>query len=218
MKHSVIFVVVIMWLGGTAEAQYRPVPTDGPSKQCLSDEIKQRIAKSKEARQTQTGEVEEPFDPDYLVGQWELEWVAPDSPLASAGDVLGTLTLRYVEGCMYEGTFTGKTADGAYTSTVTIVFDPSVRYMVWTEQDSRGISVLRPGRVGGDLGGYYTHFWEQPVFTYKGRTVRLRGTTFFQSPVLFRVRSQISVDGEPYVNFGAADFRKTTAPPEIGRK
>jgi hypothetical protein len=218
MKQSITLIVLTAWLGGgIAEAQYRQASADGPTAQCLSNEIKQRIEKNKEAHRSKDGEVEEPFDPDYLVGDWGLEWVTPDSPMSSAGDVTGMLALHYVEACLYEGAFTGKTPDGAFTSTVRIMFDPAARYMVWEEKDSRGIDVLRVGRVGGDLGGYYTHFWDQPVFGINGHKVRLRGTTFFQSPVLFVVRAQISVDDEPYVNFGTANFRKTSATP-IGGK
>ena len=55
--------------------------------------------------------------------------------------------------------------------------------------------MLRAGRIGGDLGGFYTIHYETAPFEANGRQVRLRMTTRLVSPVNHRVESRISVDG-----------------------
>ena len=195
-----------------AEAQYGSGPAGGPSPQCLSNELKETIRKKVEsARKTTVGEKEDPLDPDYFVGTWKMEWVSADSPFGSAGDVTGTLTIRHVEGCYYEGALDAVSPDGPYKSALRIIYNMEHRFLVWIEDDGRGFEMIRVGPVGGDLSGYYTHFWEQPVIQVKGMSVRLRGTTFVQTPTTFLVRRQISVDGDPYMNFGTVSFFRQAA-------
>ena len=98
--------------------------------------------------------------------------------------------------------------DGAFTVKTLTVYDRTATYMVRQEQDSRGFQVLKAGAVGGDSGGYVSHHWEAPPFTYKGRKVRLKGTTFLASPDNHRLRMQISVDGGAFVNYGTLWWRR----------
>lgn len=220
MKNWLTGIAVLCVLVATAvpaRAQLGVHPAGGPALQCLSDELKETIRKKKEsARRTVDGEQEDPFDPDYFLGVWKMEWVAPDSPLGSAGEVTATLTVKHVEGCYYQGDLEAKAPDGAYRSNIQLVYDLERRYLVWIENDSRGRTMIRVGPVGGDLGGYYTHFWEQPVITVAGASVRLRGTTFVQSPSMFQIRSQISTKTDPYMNFGTVTFLKDL-PPSSGK-
>ena len=67
--------------------------------------------------------------------------------------------------------------------------------------------------MAGDLGGYFTHHWEVPAFNYKGKVVRLSGTTFFSSPTTFRYRPRISIDGGEFVNYGNPWFTREGGPP-----
>jgi hypothetical protein len=90
-------------------------------------------------------------------------------------------------------------------------YDRRELYMVRIEQDSRGFQLVKIGRVGGDAGGYFTHHWEAPPFTHDGRRVHLRGQTFLASPVNYRLRMQLSVDGGPFVNFGTVWWRRDEA-------
>jgi hypothetical protein len=151
---------------------------------------------------------QELLDPDYFVGVWEVDWVAPESPFGGEGDVTGTLNVKHVQGCYYEGTFNLKGPDGPYTSTLQLTYDVNRRYLVWVESDSRGFRHIRMGPVGGDPGGYYTYFWEQPLMSVKETNVHLRGSLDVRSPGMFLLRQQISVGDEPFVNFGTATFTK----------
>jgi hypothetical protein len=135
-----------------AQAQYGSGPAGGTSPQCLSNELKETIRKKVEsARKTTVGEKEDPLDPDYFVGTWKMEWVATDSPLGSSGDVTGTLTIRHVEGCYYEGALQAMGPDGPYTSTLRILYNLEHRFLAWIEDDSRGFEMVQVGPVGGDL-------------------------------------------------------------------
>jgi hypothetical protein len=85
--------------------------------------------------------------------------------------------------------------------------------LVRLEQDSRGFQLLKTGPVGGDSGGYFTHHWEAPAVTYKGKKVRLTGSTFIASPVNHRLRMQIAVDDQPSGSYGATWWRRQESAP-----
>lgn len=171
--------------------------------QCLSnDELNVNKTLKALTRPTTKSDPNWIFDPDYLLGTWTFEWDMPETPISSGGTTKGTYRFKRIEDCYYEGTLDATGPDGHYTAAVTIVYDPTLKYLVWLENDSRGFSMLRTGPIAGDLGGYFTHHWDAPAFTYKGKVVRLSGTTFFSSPKTFRYRPRISVDGEPYENYG----------------
>lgn len=193
-----------------AEAQYvATFNSDRPTAECLTAEQKQFIAETrKQTKRAGPSNQEELLDPDYFVGAWQVEWVAPESPLGPEGDVTGTLNIEHVQGCYYEGTFDLKGPDGAYTAALQLTYDVNRKYLVWVESDSRGFRHIRMGPVGGDPGGYYTYFWEEPVMKVKDINVALRGTLDTRSPVMFLLRQQISVGGAPFDNFGTVTFTK----------
>ena len=91
-------------------------------------------------RTTLNNDAPSPFNPDYLVGRWTFEYDMPESALGPAGQVSGTETVRHVDGCLYEGATQAKGPAGAFTIKSTIVYDPSARYLVVLERDSRGSS------------------------------------------------------------------------------
>jgi len=186
--------------------------------QCLSD-AELKINKDLKAlnRPTIGADPSWIFDPDYLLGQRTFEWDVPETPLGSGGKITGAYTFKRIEDCFYEGTIDAKSPDGPYQGKVLIVYSPEYRYMTWLETDSRGISMLKAGRVAGDLGGYFTHHWDVPAFTHKGKVVRLAGTYFFSSPTSFRFRPRISIDGDEYTNYGNPWFireDRTPTPPK----
>lgn len=84
-----------------------------------------------------------------------------------------------------------------------------VRYVVY----DAGFSLLQYGNVGGDLGGYYSHFWETPSFEYNDKTFALTGRSYYVSPAAYRVNQQISVDGQEFFNFGVLWMTKNTETP-----
>lgn len=148
------------------------------------------------------------FDPHYLVGRWTIEGALPESPLAPAGEVAGVESVRHVDGCTFESLTQAKAGGVSFTAKTVMVYDRRATYLVRVEQDSRGFQLVKIGPVGGDSGGYFSHHWEAPPFSYQGKQVRLRGTTLFSSPENFRLRMQISTDGRPFVNYGTVWWRR----------
>jgi hypothetical protein len=216
MNQSVVILVIlaaafaVVAAVESSGAQYvATFSSDRPTAECLTAEQKQFIAETrKQTKRAGPSNQEELLDPDYFVGAWQVEWVAPESPLGREGDVTGTLNIKHVQGCYYEGTFDLKGPDGAYTAALQLTYDVNRKYLVWVESDSRGFRHIRMGPVGGDPGGYYTYFWEEPVMKVKDINVALRGTLDTRSPVMFLLRQQISVGGAPFDNFGTVTFTK----------
>ena len=143
-----------------------------------------------------------PFNPHYFVGTWEIEGVLPESPMGEAGAFLGTETIRHVNRCTYESTIEATVADEPVTILSRLIYDRRARYLVRMEDDSRGFQLVKVGVVSGDSGGYSSHYWEAPAVTLQGSEVRLKGRTYIRSPGAYRVRMQMSVDDEPFTNFG----------------
>jgi hypothetical protein len=217
MRKQGSFVVVFFVLGlaSSAFAQVEPGQVKSrKANQCLSDE-ELKINKDLKALNRPTIKTDPNwiFDPDYLIGKWTFDWDVPETPISSGGKATGSYTFKRIEDCYYEGAIQANGPDGPYTGKVLVMYSPEVKYMTWLETDSRGLSVLRFGRVAGDLGGYFTHHWEVPAFTYKGKVVRLSGTTFFSSPTSFRYRPRISLDGGEFVNYGNPWFTREGPPP-----
>lgn len=148
------------------------------------------------------------FNPSYLIGKWNVDGVVPESPLGPAGDMSGVDTVRHLRDCTYESTLLVKGLGAPFTVKSLIVFDRQAGYMVKLEQDSRGFQILQTGPMGGDAGGYFSHHWQSPEFTYKAKRVRLQGTSFFASPENYRVRMQIAVDDQPFVAYGTLWWRR----------
>jgi hypothetical protein len=196
--------------GASSLAQHSGAPSGAPRKQCLGDAELQVLAKLKAlTRPTSPDDPVPPFNPDYFVGAWTMEYDAPDSPLAPEGMHTGTLTVRHVDGCYYEGELAAKGPKGvAYTQKIQIMYDAGAKYLTWIETDSRGYTLFKPGTIGADSGGYFTHYFETQGFKVGGQEIHLKGSTFLASPSNFRIRRSISSGGEPYMNLGEMWFRK----------
>ncbi len=147
------------------------------------------------------GDDSAPFDPHYFIGTWKIEGVLPESPLG-AGEFLGTETIRYRDGCTYESTTTGAIGDEPIEIESLLVYDRRAKYLVRIEEDSRGFQLVKTGPIGGDPGGYSSHHWEAPSIIRHGQRVRVRGRTYMTSPSAFRIRRQVSIDDERFVNSG----------------
>jgi len=196
----------------TARAQHSGAPTGAPRVQCLSDADLEVIAQLKAlTRPTRPTDPVPPFNPDYFVGTWAMEYEAPDTPLAAEGMHTGTLTFKHVDGCYYEGELTAKDPKGAtYTTKIQMMYDPAGKYLTWIETDSRGYTLLKPGTIGADSGAYFTHYFETQAFkpSRTGPVLHVKGSTFIASPSNFRIRRSISIGGDPYMNIGEMWFRK----------
>jgi hypothetical protein len=230
MVKAATALVVIVVFGGTARVQSpekaaaeppvrltageTPVPGECLTKEEL-DLIKGLQALKRPTRGAEYADHDDqpPFNPQYFVGRWRIEGVLPDSPLGPAGDFTGFETVRHVDGCTYESTTQAKLSGTSYTVKSQIVYDRKAKYLVRLEQDSRGFQLLKTGPVGGDSGGYFTHYWEAPAITYKGKKLRLSGATFLASPVNHRLRMQLAVDDQPAVSYGTTWFRRDAEKP-----
>lgn len=145
----------------------------------------------------------------YFVGKWTFEWDVPDSPLGSSGTITGTEIVKpVIDGRFFESEYQGTGPDGPFSGRANMIYLRDYKTVIRQETDSRGFAVLKAGPVGGDLGGYYTIYYESSPFTHNGRVLRLRTTTVLLSPVHYRVRAQLSADGGPFTNFGNPWFRK----------
>jgi hypothetical protein len=189
-----------------------PGETPVPGKCVFKEDLDLIAARRALKRTTLNNDAEAPFDPDYLVGRWTFEYDIPESALGSGGRISGSETVQHAEGCLYEGTTQAKGPDGAFTVKSTMVYDPSAHYMVVLERDSRGFEVLKSGLIGGDSGGFYTHHRQAAPFTFKGKKVRLKGTTFMASPGNYRLRTEISEGDDPFVNLGTVWVRRQGTP------
>ena len=146
---------------------------------------------------------------EYFAGTWTFEWTVPDSPFGPGGTITGTETYPPgIDGRFFESRIEAEGPTGPFTVESTILYDPTGKYIARQETDSRGVTMLKGGAVRGDLGGYYTILFESAPFEYDGSTLRLRTTTMLLSPLNFRVRAQLSVDGGPFVSFGNPWWRK----------
>jgi hypothetical protein len=207
-----VALLALLAFAADARAQHSGAPTGAPRKQCLSDADLQVIARLKALnRPTSPDDPLPPFNPDYFVGTWAMEYDAPDTPLASEGMHAGTLAFKHVDGCYYEGELTAKDPKGAtYTTRIQLMYDAAGKYLTWIETDSRGYALFKPGTIGADLGGYFTHYFETQGFkaSKNGQELHVKGSTFIASPSNFRIRRSLSVGGDPYMNIGEMWFRK----------
>ena len=161
-------------------------------------------------RPTESGDEVPRFDYDaYFPGTWEFEWRTPESPLSSGGMVEGTETFSTSEdGRSYTSRIDAEGPDGPFTTESTIIYLREQRTFSRYERDTRGFEMLKVGRIGGDLGGFYTVHYETAPFITKGQEIRLRLTTRLVSPLNYKVEARISVDGGPFTNFGTGWWQK----------
>lgn len=158
----------------------------------------------------------EPTDPmpppnmDYFIGSWEFDWNVPESPLGPAGKIKGKETYKKLNATTYESVIEGDSPSGTIKGKATTVYNEKDKLVTRTETGLFGVtSMKKTGPIGGDLGGYYTIFWETEPIKKGGKTVKLKGKTLMLSPANYRLQVQISVDGGPYTNFGNPWFRKS---------
>ena len=157
----------------------------------------------------------DPSDPmpppnlDYFVGSWTFDWNVPESPLGPAGKFKGKETYKKTSDGVYESEVEGDGPQGTFKGRATTKYNEKERQVTRSETGLFDVPLVKTGPIGGDLGGYYTIFWETQPVKKNGKTIKLKGKTLMLSPANYRVQVQISVDGGPYTNFGNPWFRKT---------
>ncbi len=155
---------------------------------------------------TSSDDMAQPFDPRYLLGVWEVEWTPPDDVgLFPPGPLTGIERVTHIDSRFLKVEVYLQGRDGTAISGEGMIFyeyglggQHLVRYVVY----DAGFALLQTGPVGGDLGGYYSAFWETPEIEHDATTYSLRGRSYFVSPEGYRVNQEISVDREAYANFG----------------
>jgi hypothetical protein len=157
----------------------------------------------------------EPTDPmpppnmDYFLGVWSFEWNVPESPLGPAGKLKGTETYKKAAtNGVYDSEIVGEGPLGNLKGRAKTTYNEKDKSVTRSETGLFGIPMVKSGSIGGDLGGYYTIYWETAPIKKNGKTIRLKGKTQMLSPAYYRLQVQISVDGGAYTNFGNPWFRK----------
>lgn len=160
----------------------------------------------------------EPTDPmpppnlDYFIGTWAFDWNVPESPLGPAGKMKGTETYKKIlSGQKYESEIQGEGPEGPFQGRAITSFDEKERLVTRYEIFSYGVTAFKSGTIGGDLGGYYTIYWETAPFKKNGKVIKLKGKTQMLSPAHYRLLLEISVDGGSYTSLGNPWFRKVEA-------
>ncbi len=150
------------------------------------------------------------FNIDYFHGEWNFEGIVPESPLGEGGPITGTETIADVyDGRFWLLTIKGEGPEGPYTGNGIIVYNDTFSGQAFMRYElTRGLSLLKTGAVGCDLGGNCDMYFETPPFEHKGSTIRLRGRYYMTSPASYRVTTEISVDKGEYKNFGTTSFTK----------
>lgn len=157
------------------------------------------------------------FNIYYYLGTWEFEWNVPETPLGSGGKVSGFETVtRAFDGRYLEATAEGESPEGKFTSHALMSYldTPAGQFLTRYEVNSRGLVLLKSGVLGGDMGGWYSHYWETPVFERNGARFQLKGRSYMVSPANYRVNTQISIDGGPFQNFGTIWYSKSIDAPQ----
>jgi hypothetical protein len=162
-----------------------------------------------QSRPTDPSDPMPPPNMDYFLGAWSFEWNVPESPLGPAGKFKGKETYRKLADGSYESEIVGEGPAGTIKGRAVTVYNEKEKLVTRSETGLFGVPLKKVGPIGGDLGGYYTIFWETEPIKKGGKTVRIKGKTLMLSPANYRVQMQISVDGGPYTNFGNPWFRKT---------
>ncbi len=154
-----------------------------------------------------------PPNMDYFLGAWTFEWNVPESPLGPAGKIKGKETYRKIQGATYESEIEGEGPMGAFKGRATTAYYEKDKQVIRSENALFGEELTKIGTIGGDLGGYYTIYWETAAIKRNGQLIKLKGKTLMLSPAHYRLQVQISIDGGPWTNFGSPWFRKVDAKP-----
>lgn len=153
-----------------------------------------------------------PPDMKYFIGSWSFDWNVPESPLGPAGKIRGTETCRKGKGeGVFECALEGAGPLGDFKGGAVITYFEKERKVSMTDDVLFGTKVSMSGPIGGDLGGYYTIFWESEPIRKGGKTIILKGRTMMLSPANYRLQMRISVDGGPFTNYGNPWFTRREA-------
>ena len=146
----------------------------------------------------------------YFLGTWTFEWDMPEGPLGSAGRVEGRTVYSAAGDGVFHAVTEAKGPDGAFTVKETITYQREQKTLTRDVVDSRGFAYKQKGTIGGDLGGFYTIYFESEPFAVRGEQVRLRHTMRLTAPLAHRVSTTVSVKDGTFRNYGTPWWRKSS--------
>ncbi len=163
-------------------------------------------------RHTQQDDKVPLFDFDaYFLGRWNFEWDMPEGPLGEAGRVEGTTIYTTTGDGAYQALTDATGPDGTFTVKETIRYQREEKTLTRDVADSRGFSYTQTGTIGGDLGGFYTIYFESAPFLVKGEAVRLKHAMRLTSPLAYRVSTTVSEKDGAFRNYGTPWWSKAPA-------
>lgn len=172
-----------------------------------------------QSRPTQPTDPMPPPNLDYFIGEWSFDWNMPESALGPAGKFAGTETYRKIlNGPVYQSEIKGDGPEGSFESRAVTSYNEKEKLVSRYEVMSNGLAVFKTGPIGGDLGGYYTIYWESSPTKRDGKMIQLKGKTQMLSPAHYRLWVEISVDGGPFTSLGNPWFRRVVARPVEQRR
>jgi hypothetical protein len=146
----------------------------------------------------------------YFVGEWTFEWDMPDGPFGPAGRTEGTTTYTAMGGDVYQAVTEATGPEGKFSVKETIRYQREQRTLEREVVDSRGFSYKQKGTIGGDLGGFYTIYFEGEPVVVSGTSVRVRHMMRLTAPLAYRVSTTVSVNGGDFKNYGTPWWRKVS--------
>jgi hypothetical protein len=160
-------------------------------------------------RHTQQDDKVPLFDFDmYFVGRWSFVWDMPEGPLGPAGRVEGS-TVYTGGGGAYEAVTEATGPSGPFNVREKIVYQRDQRKLTREVADSRGFTYRQSGTIGGDLGGFYTIYFDSEPFTVSGKTVRLKHTLRLTAPLAHRVSISVAEGDGEFRNYGTPWWKKS---------
>jgi hypothetical protein len=112
------------------------------------------------------------------------------------------------DGRFYRSRIEAEGPGGEFTVDTDIIYEKDLKVFARHLRDSRGFDIVETGRIGGDLGGFYTIHFESARFSANRHEVKLQLKTRLVSPVHYKVEARIAVDGGPFTSFGNPWWRK----------
>lgn len=159
-------------------------------------------------RHTQQDDKVPPFDFDqYFLGKWSFEWDMPEGPLGPAGRVEGTTTYTGGGGS-YEAVSEATGPSGKFAVRERLHYQKDQKTLTREVDDSRGFKYRQTGTIGGDLGGFYTIYFDSEPFTVSGKLVRVKHTMRLTAPLAHRVSITVAEGDGPFRNYGTPWWRK----------
>ena len=110
----------------------------------------------------------------YFLGRWTFEWDVPESPLGPAGTIAGTTTYKKLADDFYEAHTEASGPAGPIKIKETFAYRRDNKTLARSVIDSRGFSYIQIATIGGDLGGYYSIYFDSSPFVFNGHSVQLR--------------------------------------------